>query len=187
MGAKKHHPHRDCDYRIYLTNLFRKLWEQHVMWTRSFIISTAANLGDLELVTQRLLRNPVDIAEVLRWYYGAQPAGEFERLLTAHLTIAGQLVTAAKQGDDDAVTDLRRQWYANADTIAAFLAELNPCWIEEWWRSMLYEHLELTEQEAIHRLNGDYAKDIDIYDKIEEEALKMADEMANGIIRQFGF
>lgn len=187
MGAKKHHPHRDCDYRIYLTNLFRKLWEQHVMWTRSFIISTAADLGDLELVTQRLLRNPVDTAEVLRWYYGAEKANEFERLLTAHLNIAGQLVNAAKQGDAAAVADLRKQWYANADEIAAFLAAINPCWIEEWWRSMFYEHLELTEQEAVYRLNGEYAKDIAIYDKIEEEALKMADEMANGIIRQFGF
>ena len=31
-----------------LMNRIRQLWEQHVYWTRFFIISTAADLGDLE-------------------------------------------------------------------------------------------------------------------------------------------
>lgn len=36
-----------------LMNRIRQLWEQHVYWTRFFIISTAADLGDLEPVTNR--------------------------------------------------------------------------------------------------------------------------------------
>lgn len=47
-----------------LRNQLRKLWEQHVFWTRLFIISTAGCLGDVELVTRRLLRNPGDFALV---------------------------------------------------------------------------------------------------------------------------
>lgn len=48
-----------------LMNRIRQLWEQHVYWTRFFIISTAADLGDLEPVTNRLLQNPKDFAKAV--------------------------------------------------------------------------------------------------------------------------
>jgi len=186
MYPMKHQTYQDCDYRIGLTNLFRKLWEQHVTWTRSFIISTAADLGDLQPVTQRLLRNPGDFANALQQYYGAQNAERISQLLTEHLTIAAQLVNAAKQGDAGGVETYRDQWYENADEIAAFLAAINPYWNEEMWRNMLYDHLQMTEDEAVDRLNGQYASDIALYDEIEEQGLNMADAMTEGIIRQFG-
>ena len=52
------------------------------------------------------------------------------------------------------------------------------------WRCMMYDHLEMTEMEATLRLNGKYEDDIRIFDKIETEALKMADYMYCGIINQ---
>ena len=50
---------------------------------------------------------------------------------------------------------------------------------------MLYSHLEMTEKEATLRLEGNYTADIKTFDAIEKEALKMADYMFCGIIRQF--
>ncbi|MGI6728179.1 MAG: hypothetical protein ACOX4P_06500 [Anaerovoracaceae bacterium] len=50
--------------QIKIMNTLRKLWEQHVMWTRSFIISTIEGLSDLDPVTKRLLQNPTDFANV---------------------------------------------------------------------------------------------------------------------------
>ncbi len=44
--------------------------EQHIMWTRMLLISIAENLKDLEATQERLLRNPKDIADVFRPYYG---------------------------------------------------------------------------------------------------------------------
>jgi hypothetical protein len=52
-------------------------------------------------------------------------------------------------------------------------------------KKMWYEHLELTKDEAVARLDQDYTKDIQIFDQIEKEALMMADQFSNGIIRQF--
>jgi hypothetical protein len=168
-----------------LSNELRKLWEQHVLWTRSFIISTAASLGDLEPVTNRLMRNPTDFGNLFRLFYGRQIALEFEDLFTKHLQIAGDLVNAAKKGDTAAVDEARRKWYENADEIVSFLAEINPYWDVEDWRDFFYSHLQMTEQEAVLRLTGKYAEDVAIFDEIEEEALKMADEMFEGLIKQF--
>lgn len=168
-----------------LSNRLRMLWEQHIAWTRMFIISAIDNLRDLELVTNRLLRNPRDFEKALRSFYGNEIASRFGDLLTEHLVIAAELVIAAKAGDAEAAADAERRWYANADEIAHFLAGINPFWSEEEWRSMLYEHLALTKTEAVSRLTGDYETNIAIYDEIERQALGMADVMTQGIVRQF--
>ena len=42
----------------------------------------------------------------------------------------------------------------------------------------------MTEDEAVLRLNRRYAEDIENYDRIEGQALEMADYMAQGIINQ---
>lgn len=170
---------------ISIMNMFRKLWFEHVVWTRSFIISTAANLGDLQPVTARLLRNPTDFANALISFYGADKANRFSDLLTEHLTIAAQLVNAAKAGNTEALNNNRTMWYANADKIAGFLAILNPYWSKSKWVLMLDDHLKLTEDEAVARLTGQYAKDVSLFDAIEDQALIMGDEMPEGIIRQF--
>lgn len=172
--------------QVALMNQLRKLWMEHVFWTRLFIISTAADLGDLEMTTKRLLRNPSDFAALLRPLYGNQAADRFEELFTQHLSIAGDLVNAEKKKDTAEVETLRRKWYANADEIAAFLAGINPYWSKEKWQMLMHDHLQMTEQEAVLRLGGHYAEDIKIFDSIQEEALKMADYMFYGISRQFG-
>lgn len=167
-----------------IMNTFRKLWEQHGLWTRSFIVSAAADSPDLQFVTERLLRNPKDFAQVLEPFYG-EYSKEFERLLSEHLLIAAQMVDAAKKSDTNAYNTHKRNWYTNADDIARFLANINPYWSFQEWQDMMHHHLNLVEDEAVKRLSGKYAEDIALYDTIEEQALEMADMMSRGIISQF--
>ncbi len=171
--------------QLQVSNTMRRLWVEHVMWTRSFIISAAMNLKDLDFVTKRLLRNPVDFANQLRPLYGNQAAMRFEQLFTDHLLIAAQLVNAAKAGNTRAVMEQRNKWYANADDIAAFLGNINPFWSQADWQSMLYDHLKMTEDEAVQVLNQQYESSISQYDAIQDQALRMADVMTYGIINQF--
>jgi hypothetical protein len=168
-----------------LNNTLRLLWEQHVWWTRSFIISVAADLPDLDAVTARLLQNPRVFQAVLEPLYGPGIAAEFARLFTEHLTIAAELVQAAKAGDAARAADAERRWYINADEIARFLARINPFWSQMQWRTMLGEHLALTKDEAVAILSGNYEQSIRIFDQIELQALEMADVMTEGLARQF--
>ena len=168
-----------------LTNALSKLWEQHVEWTRMTIISMIAGLPDVDLVTKRLLRNPIDFGRALKPFYGNRIASKFSDLLTSHLIIAAELVKAAKAGNNEAAADAEKRWYANADEIDAFLASINPYRSEEDWKTMLHEHLALTKSEAVDILTSNYTEGITIYDKIENQALKMADAMAKGLVKQF--
>lgn len=164
---------------------FRMLWEQHVYWTRMTIISIVFNLPDLEATTNRLLRNAPDFAKIFRSFYGRRTAAEIERLFTDHLTIAAALVTAAKAGDTRAAQAAERRWYQNADDIVDLLNEINPHWPVDEMRRMWREHLRLTKSEAVQMINRNYTKSIAIFDKVEIQALMMADAFSNGIIQQF--
>src|SRR5689334_12914009 len=130
----------------------RLLWEQHVVWTRLTILSIVFGLPDVDLVTNRLLRNPKDFESALKPFYGDKIASEFADLFKSHLVIAAQLVKAAKAGDNKAAANAEKNWYANADEIAAFLGRINPFWSEKDWKTMLHEHLALTKSEAVAML-----------------------------------
>lgn len=168
-----------------LSNTLRRLWTEHVVWTRFFIVSTVFDLPDLQNVTQRLLQNPHDFAELLSPLYGKQKAMKFEKLLTDHLLIAAALVNAAKANNSAEVEKQRELWYANSSEIASFLAEINPFWNERVWQDLLFDHLRMTEDEAVQILTGQYEQSIKTFDDIQKEALVMADTMTLGIIKQF--
>jgi hypothetical protein len=170
---------------VELSNNFRELWEQHGAWTRMTIISMVFDLPDVDLVTSRLLQNPVDFGNVLKVYYGDKAASKFSALLKDHLVIAAQLVKAAKAGDNKTAADVEKKWYANADELAVFLASINPYWSQEDWKMMLHTHLMLVKSEAVTMLTKDYADGITVYDELENQALEMADVMTQGIVNQF--
>lgn len=170
---------------VNLSDEMNTLWEQHVFWTRLLLISIADNLNDLEATKKRLLRNPRDIANLYRTYYGNEVARKIEDLLTAHLSIGGDLIVALKNEKIKEAQMLDKKWHENADNIAEALSSINPYYNRQEIQQMLYEHLALTTQEVKARLRKDYHADIEAFDKVEREALIMARYFTNGIIQQF--
>lgn len=167
-------------------NAMRKLWEDHITWTRMFIVSDAANLPDVSNVAQRLLQNQVDIGNAIQPFYGEQAGNALSALLTDHILIAVQILDAAKAGNMDAFNSAKTRWYDNANQIAMFLHNANPkFWPLAEMQAMMKMHLDLTLAEASDRLNGQYASDIADYDNVHLEILQMADMLSLGIIHQF--
>lgn len=164
----------------------RRLWVDHVTWTRLFIVSFAADLPDLQATTDRLLQNQVDIGNAIKPFYGKAAGNELTDLLTQHILTAADLLAAAKAGDTTAFDQAKADWYANARQIAKFLHNANPKnWPLADLRSMMKMHLDLTLQEASDQLGGDYAASVADYDVVENEILGMADTLSSGIIAQF--
>ena len=143
-----------------LHDAMHKLWEDHITWTRVFIISAAADLPDKATATDRLLQNQVDIGNAIKPYYGDAAGNKLTTLLKEHITTAAEVVAAARANDQAKLADANKRWYANADQIADFLSGANPRnWPQADMRSMMHEHLNLTTQEAVARLHGDWAGD----------------------------
>lgn len=155
------------------------------MWTRMLLISIAENLKDLDATQARLLRNPKDIADVFRIYYGNIVANKIQQLLTEHLTIGKDLIVALKNKNQELAIDLNTKWYKNADEMAEAFSSINPFYEKEEVRKMLYEHLRLTTNEVNSRLEGNYVEDINAYDLVQKEILQMAQFFVNGIVKQF--
>jgi hypothetical protein len=164
----------------------RRLWEDHITWTRLAIISLTGDTPDSEASVGRLLQNQTDIGDAIKPFYGEAAGQELTRLLRDHILIAADLVAAARAGDEPAIAEAQSRWTANADEIAAFLASANPrSWDLDEMKTMLHEHLRLTANEAIARIRGDWAADVAAYDQIHLQALGMADMLSNGIVKQF--
>ncbi|MGE7920781.1 hypothetical protein ACQKM9_17860 [Viridibacillus sp. NPDC093762] len=165
----------------------RLLWMEHVNWTRMTIISIVFGLPDLPFVQERLLQNATDLGNSLRPYYGDQIADRYAELMKEHLVIAAQLVTAAVKGDTKTVDAKEKEWYRNADEIIAFLSSINPYINKEELRKMFYSHLALTKNEAVSMIQKNYKLSIEVFNKIEAEALEMADMISSAIIMQFPY
>ena len=164
----------------------RKLWEDHVTWTRLYIVSAIAGLPDIQPTAERLLRNQTDIGDAIKPFYGEAAGDSLTALLRPHILIAAEVVDAAIAGDSGRVQDALERWYANADEIADFLNAANPDnWPREAMRAEMRHHLDLTLEEALARLRGDWEADIAAYDTVHEHILGMADVLSSGIIRQF--
>jgi hypothetical protein len=169
-----------------LRNAMRKLWEDHITWTRLFIVSAAADLPDKEATTQRLLQNQADIGNAIKPFYSDAGGDRLAELLRDHILIAADVVGAAKAQDNAKKDEAAQRWGANADQIAEFLSDSNPKnWPADEMKKMMHEHLDLTTQEAVARLRGDWAADIAAYEKVHEQILKMADGLSEGIIKEF--
>lgn len=170
----------------HLSKAMRKLWEDHITWTRMYIVSFAAGLPDTNLVAARLLRNQVDIGNAIKPYYGAAAGNHLTALLKAHILGAVAILEAAKAGNAAKLAQAKAAWYANGNQIAAFLHSANPMhWPLAAMRRMMRRHLDLTLTEAVNRLQGHYSADIAAYDRVHLEILQMADMLTAGIVAQF--
>lgn len=163
----------------------RDLWADHVIWTRQYIVAAVAEAPDADFAAQRLLKNQEDIGNAIKPFYGGEAGDKLTSLLKDHILIAVDLLNAAKAGNNTGLEEAEKKWHDNADDIATFLSNANPNWPKDHLVKMLDQHLSLTKSEAVARLTGNYTADIDAFDEIHRQAMTMADELADGIVKQF--
>jgi len=164
---------------------WRKLWEDHITWTRVVIIGILDELPGTNTYVGRLLQNYEDMEAALTPYYGddAEVLGD---LIQDHLVIAAELLTAAHNNDTAAFNDAKARWYANANDIAVQMNQMNPqFWPLEETQKMWTDHLDATLQEATTHLTGDFAGEVAAYDTVHDLAMEMADFISAGVMQQF--
>ena len=163
----------------------RKLWIDHVSWTRNFIVSDLDSLPDKDVVLQRLLKNQDDIGASIKPYYGEEAGNKLSKLLREHISIGGQVVDAAKSNNKADLDKYNKLWYKNADDIADFLSGANPNLSNSELKDMLHKHLDFVTAQVVARINKIWKADVEAYDKGEDHMIEFADVLSEGIIKQF--
>lgn len=163
----------------------RKLWIDHVFWTRDYIKSDLSSLEDKEVVLNKLLQNQDNIGNLIKPYYGEEAGNKLSQLLREHIELAGKVVDAAKSKNKEDLEKFNKLWYQNADQIADFLSSANPNYSNKELKDMLYTHLKFVTDQVVARLNKDFKGDIKAFDKGEDHMIMFADMLTKGIIKQF--
>jgi hypothetical protein len=164
----------------------RKLWEDHVTWTRLAIVEFAAEDPGLTPTVTRLLNNQTDIGNAIAPYYGAAAGQELTTLLDTHINLAVALLQDAKAQNTTQFAADKASWYDNANQIADFLSAANPrFWPDDVMRAFMKEHLDQTLAEAQDELSGNYTASITDYEAIHLHILALADLLSSGIMHQF--
>lgn len=169
-----------------LYDALAKLWSDHVIWTRNYVIAAIAGTPDAPTALERLMKNQEDLGAAVVPYYGKEAGNTLTSLLKDHIKIAGDVVKAAKANDQEDFKALDATWHANARDIAEFLNSANPKnWPKEDMQAMMYDHLNLLTNEVTARLKKDWKGDIKAMDDSLTQILMMAHDMAAGLIKQF--
>jgi hypothetical protein len=163
----------------------RRLWVEHVVWTREYVVAAVSNHPGAPAAAARLLKNQDDIGGAVAAFYGRSAGEELTRLLKEHITIAVDVVNAAKAGDKSAYQRADAAWTRNGHDIAEFLSKANPHWPRTALVQMMDAHLATTTQAVVARLNSKWEDDVRAYDAVQTHILHMADALADGIIKQF--
>jgi hypothetical protein len=163
----------------------RKLWTEHVIWTRDYVVNAIGDSPSADASAKRLLQNQDDIGKAVATYYGKAAGDQLTKLLKEHIMIAVDLVSAAKTDDQRKFKDADQRWTKNANEIARLLGKANKFWPEDQVADLLSLHLELTKKEATARLKKNWADDVKAFDDIFNEIMTLADALAAGIVQQF--
>ena len=176
-------PHSEAAFM--LKQDMRKLWTDHVVWTRDYIIAAVGDQPDATAAANRLMKNQEDIGKAVAKYYGDSAGQQLTTLLKEHISIAVDLIKAAKAGDKAAQQQADSRWQQNAVQIADFLSKANPNWPRATLVDLMKGHLSTTTDEVVARLKKDWDGDVKAFDAVYEHILKMSDALADGIVKQF--
>jgi len=168
-----------------LNQTMRKLWTDHIVWTRDYIVAAVGDQPDATAAANRLMKNQENIGAAVAGFYGKAAGDGLTTLLKEHITIAVDIIKFAKAGDKASQQEADAKWHRNAEAIADFLAKANPNWPRATLVDMMNVHLSTTTDEVVARLTKNWDADVRAYDKVYDHILMMADALSDGIVKQF--
>lgn len=164
-----------------LQHLMDRLWAEHVIWTRLYIIAVLNNVTSASDTAARLMFNQEEIGNAIGSLYGRSAGNKLTELLKSHISIAVQLISAIQSNNTYMINLASEAWYKNADDISVFLSSANPYIPENEMKKMMRNHLDLTSEEVQAQYRQDWSVDIKTFDKVMQQAMHMSKVLTNAI------
>lgn len=178
-------PTQTQSYAVF-NDAMHKLWSDHMVWTYATVDAFFHDPESLDGKLSRLLQNQQDIGNSIKPYYGEQAGETLAVLLTEHIQLAVPVLTAAQEGNQEALGVALGNWYTNADDIAHFLSAANPeNWPNTEMEHMMKMHIDQTVDYSVKLLQNDTHGAISSFDEAFSHMMEMADMLSEGIASQF--
>ena len=162
-----------------------RLWIDNAIYTRLSILCLTDRLQGVEETLARLMKNQEDIGEFFSKYYTREQGDEFCQLISSNTAL---IVRIIRSKNTNSTTDLdvtQKRIPSNFNDLLNFLVRLNPNLNKEILASKLGAIVELMNTQIDMRISGNYAEDIQNFDKIITQSIDFSDILAKGIIKQF--
>jgi len=151
-----------------MKSALRKVFTDHANYTSVFISESLPTLHEPSAaVTERLLRNPQDIADLISPVVGAEKANHVKDQFTQHLLLAAGAVAEVREGDEDTIADAVNNFITQGNDVAVALYELNPNKLDlTTLQRLINEHNNHVVELATLRKTGqnyEYYAEYDVY------------------------
>lgn len=163
---------------IYIMSM---LWFELVTWVRSYMLSRYIGIGNEDEVYAKLKEVPVEYVNIIKKYFEDVVVEDYLQLFYDYIELIDAFITAMMEGNVDELNQITRSLYQNADERAAFVASINPFWDLEGGRNRLYTNLRSTIEESTTFLTGDYARNIDIFTRLIDQAENTITFLSQGL------
>jgi hypothetical protein len=161
----------------------RMFWFELATWIRTYMLSKYIGLGDVNQAYARLKQVPVIYVDQLERIFGNKVPEDYIQLFNQYIELLDAFINAQMTGNVDEINRITQQLYQNADQRAAAITSINPAfWDETEWRSRLYNNLRSTIDESTTLLTGNYARNIDIFRTLLDQAESTSSYFAQGVL-----
>lgn len=158
----------------------RMFWFELTTWVRAYMQSRYRGIGNEGEVRARLNQVPVEYVDTLKQIFG-EKAEPYLQILNTYIDLIDALISAQKEGNSGEVNRITQLLYENASQSATFIASLNPAyWDQNEWARRLYNNLRTTIDESTTFLEGDYARNLDIFSTLIDQAESISGYFARG-------
>lgn len=165
----------------------RIIWRDLATWLRAYIASKDGGLGDVEAIWEKINELLLKSSSIFSLAFGEQVAEQYLSLLINYINTLDSLIDAQVNEDTNAESEYTKQLYKNSDEMAAFLADLNPFWIEDKWKNLFYQFNQRTIEQSATFLNKDFKRNVDIFDSILNLTSVIGDYFSRGILDYLTF
>lgn len=159
----------------------RMLWRDMATWLTIYMFSLYGGYGNHDLIEAKLYQVPLEYGHVMKLIFGDRVSEDYITSLSNYIIILRNLFHAQLTGDADAASEYTKQLYQNVEQRAAFLAQINPYWQEDTWRTLLYTFNSMILEDSTSLLTQQYEQNILIFDRLLAQSTIIGDYFSQGI------
>jgi len=151
----------------------RRVFSEHSFYT--FLYITSFYSEEFKTVEKRLLHTANEIANVFLDYIGQPNVDKLTEILTEHIKLAGDSVSAVFNSTSIPVESISTNCYS----LANFLNSINPDYNIKEISSEFYHHTWFIIQLSTARLYRDWETEIELFDTYYSHMMKFSDLIAS--------